>query len=124
MSFETERRNVGEGWQPLITETHQKITAIYPDYAIFQIKEKFGGLRYYIDAVPSELFEQVNAIITEAEERSFTICENCGADGSVGTTEESYWIRTLCDTCRASFAQEQRERREQAAREARARGSE
>jgi len=36
-----------KGWYPLITELHKKLSAMHPDYEIYQIKEKFSTLRYY-----------------------------------------------------------------------------
>lgn len=36
-------------WYPIIKETHDRLTKLIPGYNIAQIKEKFGGLRYYID---------------------------------------------------------------------------
>jgi hypothetical protein len=35
------------GWYPLIVELDAQLCALLPNYAIHQIKEKFGGLRYY-----------------------------------------------------------------------------
>lgn len=36
-----------KGWYPLITEVNAKLREIDPAYEIHQVKEKFGGLRYY-----------------------------------------------------------------------------
>lgn len=36
-------------WYPIIKQTHDRLTEIIPGYNIAQIKEKFGGLRFYID---------------------------------------------------------------------------
>ena len=38
----------GKGWYPLICELDEKLAAIFPDYELHQVKEKFGTLRYYI----------------------------------------------------------------------------
>lgn len=35
-------------WYPIIKRTHDELNCIVPGYNISQIKEKFGGLRYYI----------------------------------------------------------------------------
>ena len=40
----------GPGWKNLIKELDSKMSAIDPDYTIEQIKEKFGGLRYYFSS--------------------------------------------------------------------------
>ncbi|KAF3201810.1 hypothetical protein TWF192_002541 [Orbilia oligospora] len=36
-------------WYPVIKDTHEGIKRLVPNYNIVQIKEKFNGLRYYID---------------------------------------------------------------------------
>lgn len=58
---------------------------------IAQIKEKFGGLRYYADG---DLDENMYGAIDFAESLSYTICEECGEPGKLRT---GGWIRTLCD---------------------------
>ena len=57
---------------------------------IAQIKEKFGGLRYYIDGGD----ETIYGMIRLAESLSFTICEECGESGKL---RSGGWMKTLCD---------------------------
>lgn len=57
-----------------------------------QVKEKFGGLRFYINGAD----EEVHGMITMAEAMSHKICEDCG---SKGTLRKGGWLRTLCDSC-------------------------
>jgi hypothetical protein len=57
-----------------------------------QVKEKFAGLRLYM----SYYNEELERIISEAENKSYTICERCGADGEV---RDGGWIKALCDKC-------------------------
>lgn len=47
-AFEGNGHPVGDGWMPIVLEAHEKFLALDPDYEINQIKEKFGGLRYYV----------------------------------------------------------------------------
>jgi len=35
------------GWYPLLVELDEKLRTVLPNYALHQVKEKFGGLRYY-----------------------------------------------------------------------------
>jgi len=58
----------------------------------FQVKEKYGTLRFYMDLPTDEMF----SLIDEAEEQSAHTCEVCGKPG-----EERYggWVSTLCDEC-------------------------
>lgn len=58
---------------------------------IAQIKEKFGGLRYYADG---HIDEQMNGMIDFAESLSYTICEKCGEPGKL---RSGGWMKTLCD---------------------------
>lgn len=41
---------VSAGWYPIIVALDQAIAVLQPDYQIHQVKEKFGGLRYYCQA--------------------------------------------------------------------------
>lgn len=107
-SLASERQNVGAGWQPLIDELHARLTELDPGYVVDQIKEKWGGLRYYItvsDDLDNGILAEVHDATWAAEEKSLNTCENCGVTGSAVTTQASsvgYWIRTLCSTCRQS----------------------
>ena len=55
-----------------------------------QIKEKFGGLRFYYSGGD----DMVDGMVRMAEAMSCTICEQCGNQGFV---RGSGWIKTLCD---------------------------
>jgi hypothetical protein len=37
------------GWYSLLVELDEQLRALLPNYVIHQVKEKFGGLRYYWD---------------------------------------------------------------------------
>jgi hypothetical protein len=55
-----------------------------------QVKEKFGGLRFYVQAATDKHYN----FISFAESMSYRTCESCGADGKTYTDG---WHRTLCD---------------------------
>ena len=96
--FDIERHAVGPGWQALIEQLHADLLAIAPDYQIAQIKEKFGGLRYYVDCTPEQTWaitEQMDGLINAAEAKSVTICEVCGKPGTLQV--ERSWMKTLCE---------------------------
>lgn len=61
---------------------------------IHQIKEKFGGLRFYCNFYTDELIE----MIRNAEKESFRTCEFCGTKENVGHTV-SGWYTTCCENC-------------------------
>lgn len=57
---------------------------------VSQIKEKFGGLRFYYDGGD----DTIDGMVRMAESWASTTCEECGA---VGQQRSGGWIRTLCD---------------------------
>ena len=83
----------GVGWYPLIKELIEELIKIGWDKRIYQIKEKFGGLRFYVDGFPKE--KNGFDIVRKAEKKSFQICEICGEPGKL--RDDLSWIRTLCD---------------------------
>lgn len=65
-----------------------------------QVKEKFGGLRFYAGGISSAMRE----FIDEAEKESFRTCEDCGAPGQ--TYRADGWILTRCELCAARIRKE------------------
>jgi hypothetical protein len=87
----------GDGWFDLIYKLCEEIAALKPDdFEVFQVKEKFGGLRFYLVSGASD---EIHSLITKAEERSYHICENCGADVPNGPSKKGGWISTKCEKC-------------------------
>ena len=64
-----------------------------PPIQITQIKEKFGGLRFYINGGDDYIY----GMIALAESLSYKICESCGTTINVGQTQG--WIYTCCKDC-------------------------
>ncbi len=97
---------VGIGWWPILetlchqihhhVEWKQNQLEKYqrgqgcPDVVVRQIKEKFGGLRFYYDGGD----DTVDGMVRMAESWAAFTCEECGQPG---TTRSGGWIRTLCD---------------------------
>lgn len=91
-----------EGWDGIVQRLHDRLVELVPDYQVFQTKEKFGGLRFYIQPlqdVDKELWVQVHQAINEAEAESYKTCENCGQPGEL--RRDYSWVRTLCNRCEA-----------------------
>lgn len=65
-------------------------------YKVVQVKEKFGGLRFYMNKMTPTMSQN----ITLAEAKSHTICEKCGAPGR--TASLGGWLKTYCDPCFAA----------------------
>lgn len=85
--------DVGPGWRDILRRLHSEIVVRDPDYKVFQVKEKFGGLRVYLYGMPSDA---VRNLIAEAEFRSERTCEEC-AGGAQLVCVRGWW-RALCRT--------------------------
>jgi hypothetical protein len=96
---------VGEGWRPLVRGLDANLRDIAPEYVIRQVKEKFGGLRYYIDAFAGDA-DEGDRLVRTAEELSFKICEDCGMAGE-RCKVNGFWIRTLCPLCQKRAVEKQ-----------------
>lgn len=81
---------ISSGWYGLVRVLLEELHHAGWDKEICQVKEKFGGLRFYINSGSEEIFN----IIHKYEELSYTICEECGEAGEI---RSGGWIRTLCD---------------------------
>jgi len=89
--------DAGKGWGNLIRECHEKLVSFDPNYKIAQIKEKFGGLRYYFNASNPAYTRSMHDRIISLEKKSYEVCEICGAVGKLRKTIDSGWLKTLCD---------------------------
>lgn len=74
---------------------------IIPQLEAVQVKEKFGGLRFYLSGYPiqPEIDAKVSAYINFAESLSYKVCSECG-NKSDPDEEERGWIYTLCKSCK------------------------
>lgn len=61
-----------------------------PQVVIEQIKEKFGGLRFYYQGGN----DYISGLVTMAEHWAGHTCEECGKPGR---SRNGGWIKTLCD---------------------------
>lgn len=87
-----------DGWKKLVLEADSMLSFIDPDYKIQQVKQKFGGLRFYFGTEKSGVEYSIMYAITEyIESRSRFVCEHCGEFGRL--KEDRKWIMTLCNSC-------------------------
>lgn len=98
---------VGSGWWPIIetlcaniqshtdwwNKNHEKHPVV-EQVVVDQIKEKFGGLRFYYEGGD----DQISGMVRMAEAWAEHSCEECGAPGTKGGRG---WIKTLCPAHRA-----------------------
>jgi len=87
---------IGGGWYQLIHDLLEELLKTDWDRDIHQVKEKFGGLRFYIGSASQEVHE----IIGKYEELSYHICEVCGEKGELRKDcgwRGGLWYKTMCD---------------------------
>lgn len=88
----------GDGWFDIIAELSTKLEAEImkqPEedrqYVMAsQVKEKYGTLSFYM----SQETDEMSKLISEAEDKSDKVCEECG---QVGKIRHGSWTMTLCD---------------------------
>lgn len=94
---------VGQGWNGLIDELCVKIIN-YSKYCgckgivVKQIKEKFGGLRFYWELQEPDIcegaWEGISDLVRATEGKSYSTCEVCGKPGK---PTKSGWIKVFCE---------------------------
>ena len=92
-----------DGWFDIIWELSEKLETIAKlqpapkegeedtRLVAVQVKEKFGGLRFYTH----NSTEEAEAAIDEAEQKAGKTCETCGQIGSLRSRQG--WLITLCN---------------------------
>jgi hypothetical protein len=73
--------------EPRVTELEE---ATGRQFEILHVKEKFGGLRFYVNHSNDAIRQRIGA----AQQESFHTCEVCGQPGKL---REGAWIKTLWD---------------------------
>ena len=90
----------GDGWADLIETVFKYGSKNVEDFEIFQVKEKFGGLRIYCGG--KELDVEMEKLLFDAQQKSFGVCEECGEPAKPKTYDG--WIKTLCEDCKKNKA--------------------
>lgn len=99
-----------DGWYDILDDLCYKIQCYIDDFddveqiTVAQVKEKFGGLRFYIDGGDDRIY----TFISDAETKSMLTCEECGEPGKVQSI--GYWQMCRCPICFAK-AEEARKNR-------------
>lgn len=88
---------VGDGWMPRLDSLCCDLTAMIREdglrFQAIQVKEKFGGLRFYAQGGTA----RSRALIDAAEALSITICERCGNLSHL--RNRGGYMTTVCDCC-------------------------
>jgi len=82
---------VKSGWYPIIKSLIEDLISLGWDKQTTQVKEKFGGLRFYINSGSPVIHQR----ILQAETESYNTCEVCGKSGEL--RKDIGWYSTLCD---------------------------
>ena len=103
---------VGKGWWLIIEKLSKRIQShldwanreseVIKQVKVQQVKEKFGGLRFYYDGGD----EYIAGLVSMAEGWASESCEDCGAPGK---KSGGGWVRTLCNTHEVEREQRQAE---------------
>ena len=98
---------VPKGWLPIIDKLCGAIQSYIdnvtryvdgkpvktPQVTCAQMKEKFGGLRFYVDGGD----DHTDGMIYMAEHLCDNTCQDCGSEQDLGLTQG--WISVLCRNC-------------------------
>lgn len=91
----------GDGWFDIVYNLCQEI---HPMRAkVMQIKEKFGGLRFYC-SFPKDYSELGYTHIRKAETLAWETCEDCGEPGELRI--HNGWRLVNCQTCYDQYCEE------------------
>jgi hypothetical protein len=66
-----------EGWWPIVERLVEQLVALGWDRRVAQVKDKLGGLRFYV----GERDEAMVEAVARATEASESTCQACGAGG-------------------------------------------
>lgn len=101
-NFEKYGIECGSGWHKLLEPVFEYIEQYNKEHEekieVLQVKEKFGGLRFYTNFHTEEL----RKLIEEAEDKAYKTCELCGSTENTGRT--GGWITTCCKECAMKMA--------------------
>jgi hypothetical protein len=67
-----------ESWTSIIEEIHNKLVGLDPKYRTIQIKQKFGGLRFYFSTENYDHAQEMQDFVDQKESQSYKICIDCG----------------------------------------------
>lgn len=77
-------------WNAFVPREERVIPEPVEQVIAVQVKEKFGGLRFYYRGGD----DYIRGLVRMADEMSYVTCEICGNSGKV---RNEGWVRTLCD---------------------------
>jgi hypothetical protein len=82
--------SVDNGWLGIVQRLIVDLIELGWNKQICQVKEKFGGLRFYTNECSDDMWNRIHL----AESASYITCEKCG---ELGNLRGGGWMATLCD---------------------------
>ena len=82
--------SIDNGWLGIVKRLIEDLIELGWNKQICQVKEKFGGLRFYPNETSDDMWNRIRL----AEDISYLTCEKCG---ELGTLRGGGWMATLCD---------------------------
>jgi len=103
-----------KGWSDLvwnlIADIDLELNGDFTVFDITQVKEKFGGLRFYYQFPNSKKHKSadyISQLVEQAEGDSWGICLTCGTTEGVKTKIAGGgnfgWVASQCDDCRENY---------------------
>ena len=86
---------IGDGWIGIVRRLLERCREAKITMSVHQVKEKFGGLRFYASVLDDSSLEVFYSIVSDAENEAEATCEKCGRPGRL--RNDRSWIQTLCD---------------------------
>jgi len=95
-----------QGWSMILERLSKEIERILAEesqefrdrWRVVQVKEKFGGLRFYYDGGN----EQIARLVSRAESESRNTCQDCASTpAGHDNWKKSGWLHTVCVDCGA-----------------------
>ena len=78
------------GWINIVEQLVHDVVKVQPDVQIIQVKEKIGGMRFYVDSATKEVYD----LIDKAETLSEQTCQVCGKSGTIKRV--GGWYACVC----------------------------
>jgi hypothetical protein len=82
-----------EGWVDIVWRLSEQLEPLGVECD--QVKEKFGGLRFYTSGTEDPNDKRIDDLIRQAEHEAERTCDICGNPGKLGMFTKFY-VRALC----------------------------
>lgn len=90
-------------WNAENPDDLRDVPKIVQQVTVDQVKEKFGGLRFYYSGGD----DKISGMVSMAESMASVTCEECG---NAGEGRYGSWLRTLCDKHEEEYQERMKDR--------------